>query len=225
MIVKPLHIRERVELRLPQSDEAGVFRLRVQEISPQGIYLDRPVIDRRHFNAVPGDPVDIEYKRPDAIYRFTSKLVEFARTREIPAMLIEHPHEVRRTQRREHFRIDVLLTMHFRLHNPDESAEEMPRAGWVLNLSAGGMQFGAQAADTLDIWAGTMLDLEVILSNETELKGLWSQVLQIGADPHDHSRSVAVCRFMDIQPKIREAIIVHNIRYQQRWRTEPSEQA
>ena len=224
MIIKRLQPGERVELRLPQRDEPAVVRVRVQDITPEGIYLDRPMISRRRLDAPVGETVEIEYKRPDAIYSFTSRILDLPPEREIPALLIEHPKDLKRVQRREHFRIDVLLGMTFKLYNPEETVEEKPRSGWVLNLSAGGVRFGARAEDTLDIWMGTALFIDIKLSAEDELRGIVGQVLKIGADPQERTRSVIVCRFLDISPKACEAIIVHNIQYQRRWRTDQSEQ-
>jgi len=216
-----LQIRERIEIRISEGDGFTIFMARIQDITPKGLYIDRPAIRKRPFPVKAGDLVEIRFHRSDAEYKFSTKILDETLLDGHPALLIEPPRELTRIQRREHFRIDILLNVYFREHllEDQETLLEFKR-GWVMNLSAGGLRFVTPAQDALDIWLGTTLEVNLELSDGTEAKGVIVSVIQVGADPSDRTRTLVVGRFVEISEKSREAIITHNIRYQIKWRTE-----
>lgn len=221
--VNPLQIeiRDRVELHVPAGESVAVFTVRVQEIWEDGIVIDRPIIEQRLMPAPPGKTVDIYFQRQDATYRFGSRIIREALLERLPVLVIQQPREIERIQRREHFRLDIDLPIRFRLLRSSGGEIITPYfKGKVINFSAGGVKFTAEVPDNVTIISNDILQLSFSITNTFSVAGIEALVLKADPDPRLTFRHSFICRFLNIPRDIQEAIIVHNIRYQQRYRIE-----
>ena len=216
-----LEVRDKVELHVPAGESVAIFTVRVQEILDNGIVIDRPIIEQRLMPAPPGKSVDIYFQRQDATYRFASKIISETVLDRLPVLLIQKPREIERIQRREHFRLDIDLPLRFRLLRGAGGEVLSPYLiGKVVNLSAGGVKFSAEMPDDLTVIANDVLQLAFTMTKSFSVAGIEALILKATSDQRLANRQTFICRFLNIPADIQEAIIVQNIRYQQRYRVE-----
>ncbi|NQU05175.1 MAG: flagellar brake domain-containing protein, partial [Calditrichaeota bacterium] len=105
-----LQIREQVELRVSAGEDVLIFSVRVEDITQEGIFIDRPIIDRVVFNVTAGERIGIEYRRGMVKYRFSSLVISEGRLGTMPVILIQHPHHIDRIRhklRRKWLRLNI----------------------------------------------------------------------------------------------------------------------
>lgn len=216
-----LQIRDRAELRVQAGESTAVVAVRVQDITPEGIIIDRPVIDQRLMPASRGKEIEIQFQRQDATYRFITHIIRDGMMDKLPILVLVAPKGYDRIQRREYFRLDIDIPLRFReiLFDKTELLGP-PRKGMIINLSAGGLKFWTDLSGEPELQVGDNLLLAFTLTNTFSVSGVEGRVLAIAEDSRMAGRFVIATRFGNITPSIQEAIIVHNIRYQQRYRIE-----
>ncbi|MBM3330165.1 MAG: hypothetical protein FJY67_11975 [Calditrichaeota bacterium] len=216
-----LQIRDRVELRVSHGDSVSVFDVRVQDIQPDGIYIDRPIIDKRLMPARIGSLIEIQFQRQDATYRFNTRILREEAIGLLPILVVERPRELERIQRREHFRLDIEMPV--RLHRLQrDKVERLSPAitGTAVDLSAGGLKLAASEDVLKGLEEGERVLLSFSLEKLLSIFRVEAVVLKILPDSRRDDYLVLMCRFTDIPKELQEEIIVHNIRYQQRYRVE-----
>ncbi|MBM3326566.1 MAG: hypothetical protein FJY65_06260 [Calditrichaeota bacterium] len=216
-----IQIRDKVEMRLPVGISVSVFDVRVQDIQPDGIYIDRPVIDKRLMPVKIGSEIELQYQRVDATYRFKTSIIREEQHGPLPILVVKHPTQLERIQRREHFRLDIEIPVRYNRIINAKSMEYSPsRSGIALDLSAGGIKFTTAAEGASEIKTGSRLQISFTLERQFSVFRIEAVVLKINPDPRREDYLELICRFINIPRNIQEAIIVHNIRYQQRYRVE-----
>jgi len=216
-----IQIRDRIELRVPAGESIAVFAVRVQDFASDGIIIDRPIIEQRLMPVVPGREIEIIFQRQDATYRFQTRIVREDHLEKLPVLVIEPPKQVDRIQRREYFRLDIDLPVRYRkLAAPGGEALCEYMRGMILDLSAGGVKFWADIPSELLLDIGDVLMFGFNLSSTLSVAGLEGRILKKIDDLRLGDRFTFACRFLNIPSYIQEAIVVHNIRYQQRYRVE-----
>ncbi|HHE46417.1 MAG TPA: flagellar brake protein [Bacteroidetes bacterium] len=215
-------IRDRVEIRIASGDEVAIFLVRIEDITDDGIYVDRPIIDKRLLDIKPGQRVEVEIKRKVVKYRFTSTILSEARLGAMSVILLEYPDEVKRIRpklRRKFLRLNIPSRIVF--HQKGETARYGGyKRGIIIDVSGGGVKFTAQRKDVIGVTPGVVLFLTFNLSGEISVIEQAAKVLKIEPCARNHYRSEIVCRYSNISPKLMEAIIVHNVRNQRRYRIE-----
>ncbi len=223
-ILELMRVRDRAELRVAEGDNISIFNVRVQDITPKGIVIDRPIIDRRLFPETVGRQVELQYRRWDSMYRFSTRVLEESTFEGLPVLLLELPQEIeriRRRQRREHLRLSVPSRIIFhRTTGPEGKIIGDFRRGVVLDVSAGGVKFSIANSQAYNIRPGDIIQITFTLTKEISVLEQLAQVLKLGPAPRDPTRTWIVCRYQSLSATLQEAIIVHNIRYQQRYRIE-----
>ncbi len=216
-----IEIRDRVELHVPAGESVAIFTVRVQEISEDGITIDRPIIEQRLMPAPPGKSVDIYFQRQDATYRFASKILNETLLDKLPVLLLQKPREIERIQRREHFRLDIDLPIRLRLLRGAGGEIISPYfIGKIINLSAGGVKFSAELPDDIAVITNDIFQLSFTISKTFSVAGVEALVLKVIPDTRIAQKQSFICRFLNIPSAVQEAIIVQNIRYQQSYRVE-----
>ena len=217
-----LKVRDLVELRLTDDDEVTILSVRVEDITDDGIYIDRPVIDQRISGIHVGQDVEIEFKRKVARYRFTSTIIGEARLGSMPVLLLKHPEEIERIRpklRRKYLRLNVPSRIVF--HREGEIAKYGGyKRGIIIDVSGGGVKFTVSRRDATGVIPGTTLFLTFNLSGEVSIIEQRGKVLKLEPSDKNPYRLEIVCRYDNISPKLMEAIIVHNVRNQRRYRIE-----
>ena len=217
-----LRVRDLVELRLTSGDEVSIFTVRVEDITDDGIYIDRPVIDQRISGIRLGQDVAIEFKRRVARYRFSTTIIGEARMGAMPVLLLKFPEEVERIRpklRRKYLRLNIPSRIVF--HQEGEFARYGGyKRGIIIDVSGGGVKFTLLRRDASGITPGMILFLTFNLSGEVSIIEQRAKVLKIEPSAKNPYRLEVVCRYDNISPKLMEAIIVHNVRNQRRYRIE-----
>ena len=216
-----IEIRDRIELHVPAGETVAVFTVRVQEIWEDGIVIDRPIIEQRLMPAPLGKSVDIYFQRLDATYRFASKIIRESLLERLPVLVIQQPTEIERIQKREYFRLDIDLPIRFRLLRGAGGESLTPYIrGKIVNLSAGGLKFWTELPEGLTVIPNDVFRLAFSFTNTYSVAGVEALVLKADPDRRLAFKHTFICRFLNIPPSLQEAIIVQNIRYQQRYRIE-----
>lgn len=213
---KFLKIRDRVDLQLIEGDKSSIFSVRIQDITPAGIYVDRPIIDRRLFALSQRKAVTILFFKHNASFRFTSKVLSETKINQLPVMLLQHPSEIERIQRRKQLRVDLKIAFtYYQTSGPGGGNVGVSQPGTIINLSAGGIKFTVFSFQASTLKIGSTLKLRFTISDEFLISGLEAEVLKIEQELHSDSSTMTImCRFLNISAEIKEAIIVHNIRTQ-----------
>ena len=217
-----IRVRDLVELRLADEDEVTIISVRVEDITDDGIYIDRPVIDQRITGIHVGQEVEIEFRRKVARYRFKTSIIGEARLGSMPVLLLKYPEEIERIRpklRRKYLRLNIPSRIVF--HREGEIAKYGGfKRGIIIDVSGGGVKFTIPRRDVTGIIPGTTLFLTFNLSGEVSIIEQRSKVLKVEPSPKDPYRLEVVCRYDNISPRLMEAIIVHNVRNQRRYRIE-----
>ncbi|MFN3821868.1 MAG: flagellar brake protein, partial [bacterium] len=108
-----LKLWERVTVKVPVGEFDANYVTRVQNIDEEGLHLDRPGIEGRLFPLRVGGGLVVEFTREDAIYRFRSQVVRFYQEANLPFMVISHPQEIERAQRRQFFRLELEIPIRY----------------------------------------------------------------------------------------------------------------
>lgn len=214
-------VRDKLELKISRGDYKRIFEVRVQDISEDGFSIDRPIIDPVIFPSRVGLEVDVILSREDAAYSLTTTIIEELRRKKIPLLKLAFPTEVVRMQRRMHFRLDVSLPIFYKLE-PDEEKETNPeyQKGTIINLSAGGVKFKVDNEISEDIKLGSNLILLIELSDDESLIETKANIIKLIRKDQERTSCDLICSFIDVSKKVRKRIVVHNIRFQQKYRTE-----
>lgn len=213
-------VREEAELRIISGDKVSIFSVRVQDVTENQILIDRPVIDRQLFPQVIGNEVEIWYKRSDAKFSFKTRVIEQKRIGALPVLVLEIPQQITRTRpklRRQSLRLRVPAEI---IIFPAGDSEEERRycKGQMIDVSAGGVKFSIPTEDTDYIQLGDLICVTFNLSERVFINEQRCRVLKAKPFRHDPARREVVCRYLDISKQLQEAIIVHNVKYQRRYR-------
>lgn len=216
-----LKIRDRLELRVSTQQSDTVIEVRVQDITEEAIYIDRPIIDRRILPSRIGEDVELVFNRSDGTYRFITKVLEETYLGRLPVLKLAHPTELEKIQRRKHFRLDIDFPILFRrILSEKDGIYSNYKRGLLVDISGGGIKFRVHSIKVGNIQPGHRIQLTFNLTRKLNIIDMDAMVLQIADDPNYPKRSTVVARFLNVPTKIKEAIIIHNIRYQQRYRIE-----
>jgi len=213
-----LKIRDSAELHITTPHVNRIFLVSVQDITDDGIFIDRPIIDLSLLPSNVGQDVMIVYTRNDATYRFHTRVLDELYMGHLPVLMIAHPEELERVQRRSHFRLNISLPIDYQQKKLLDLNKNAPyKSGNVLDLSAGGVKFSVPIAQINMLKKGDILHLKFYLTTIEKQIETEAVVLKKGTEKHNENRGNIVCRYLDITHKDMEAVTVHNIRYQQRY--------
>ncbi len=216
-------VRDLVDLRISSGEYTSIYTVRVEDITEDGIFIDRPIIDRRIFDIVKGQEVGIEYRRENVRYRFFPRVLGEGRLGSLPVIQIEHPKtidRIRRKLRRENLRLNIPSRIVFHQKTTLNRKHGRFKRGTLIDVSAGGVKFSVPRKDALGIFPGNDLFLTFSLSGEISIIELESRVLKVQVPPHDNEKIEIICRYINISTKLRESIVVHNVRNQVRYNIE-----
>jgi len=213
-----LKIRDKAELHIATEDSVRIFLVGVQDITEEGIYIDRPIIDRSLLPSTTQGDIMLVYTRNDATYRFRTKVINEQYLGRLPVLIVEHPKELERVQRRNYFRLNITLPIEYQQRKLLELNKNAPfKTGTILDISAGGVKFSVPIAQINMLKKGDILQLKFNLPTIDKMIETEAVTLKKSIDMENESKGIIVCRYIDISPKSMEAITVHNIRYQQRY--------
>jgi len=137
-----LDIWDKIEILIERDGEKGLYITRVEDIGSGKIVASYPEFVEGNSLLTDNSDVYVQFRRPDAMYRFPAKIV-LARGRGGDKVELHQSGKVNRVQRREFVRIDMKLDIKFyRLKIATERdclQEPNWRESFSKNVSAGGM--------------------------------------------------------------------------------------
>ena len=108
-----LNIGQKVEIRTEPDGE--VYASMIQELEAETVAISLPVLQGRYLLLQPGERVTVEFCSADAVYTFETVVVGRKKHGELSLLLLARPSAYKRKQRRELFRLPVVLPCSFRL--------------------------------------------------------------------------------------------------------------
>jgi c-di-GMP-binding flagellar brake protein YcgR len=160
-ILQPLTQLQVCLLEHPQEFYASL----IEDVTGKSLLVDSPL---ERMGEVPlriGQKVKGIIQHRDALYQFETELVDFKRTGVLNLLVLEMPEQLDRVQRRQYFRLEIDLSIQYRIR-PNISMKETPRfqRTRTKNISGGGLQIVG-----LDpVKKGTLLDLSIELPNRNK---------------------------------------------------------
>lgn len=213
-----LKIREQVELQISHNGSRRMFLARIQDFNENELVIDRPIIDRVYLTVETGQLVDIVFNRPDASYRYEATIVDKRKSGPMSVIVFDYPKVLKRIQRRSHFRLPVEIPIGFRIVAGESGKRKSPfKFGKIINLSGGGVKFKVSQKSLSEIIPGSKLNIKFDLKESGKRIGCESLVLSTKFEENDPRIGLVMIRFLDITFSQKESIIVHNIKYQQRY--------
>jgi c-di-GMP-binding flagellar brake protein YcgR len=199
---RKLYLREKLTCRTEIGDRVYTFDVRVEDIDAKGIVTSPPDLGGETVEI--GHEVLVRYYRADSAYQFLTKITGWEEQGGRVLMRIGFPSQITRFQRREHVRGEVTGSVRFYLNN-----DEIPSRGILKDLSAGGVSFHTKQvglfAESLNP-VGRRLLVDLMLSNGDEFIGLPAEVRRVVPEPGTKDSVYVQMRFLDLQPKIRQAL-------------------
>lgn len=219
-----LTVHSTVELHLKEGDRNSIFTVQVQDISPDGIYVNRPMIDAELFKLEPGKSMEFYFKKKDVLYYFITSIVRETRIDQLPVLLVKHPQEIKQIRGQQHKDypyVDITIPITFQqIRNLEGVAVGTPQTGTVISLSAGGVKFSVHSFLADSLTQRTLLKLSFSILDLLTINELIAEVARIDSDTSMPSRSSIICRFLTVHPEIQEAIVAHNIQRQKLYSVE-----
>lgn len=147
-----LKIGLRLQVRAADSEDEWLSS-RVEDLTEETVAIGAPFKGGELVPLSPGTRVECQFAKDDAFYAFRTEIIQ-RRLQPIPILVLRRPMEVQRFQRRNLFRLPIILPVSFTV-----AGSEDIRKGTTLDLSGGGMCLAAPER----LAAGTELELTVSL--------------------------------------------------------------
>ena len=216
-----LKIKDQIELHV---SDAGVDRLlsaAVLSVDGNNIYIDRSDIDEKMLSLIIGCDVKVVLKKSGGSFWFKSPFAQFGKINQIPVLKFPIPEKWERVQRRSYSRLSVEIPIYYRWTDlSPEQKDGIYKDGVVVNISAGGIKFRLSASDIWGYQTGSILDVKLHLSDPDTIIETKALILESSLDKGDEDTGMLVCRFLKISDAQKEAITIHNIRFQQKFKIE-----
>jgi len=162
-----LKVWDRLEVEFFEKDSSGIYVARIDDITAEGIVVDRPEwVSGEPLFAV-GAKCLIRYVRPTCVLQFASVIIRSLTASNRQQFILAPPQVIKKIQRRKYVRVDVSLPFRFKLITEISSGrKKFDEVEWseakTRNLSAGGIGF----AWTREIKQGTACALRLQISGQ-----------------------------------------------------------
>jgi c-di-GMP-binding flagellar brake protein YcgR len=135
-----LNIGQKVEIRTEPDGE--VYASMIQELEAETVTISLPVLQGRYLLLQPGERVTVEFCPADAVYTFETVVVGRKKHGELSLLLLARPSAYKRKQRRELFRLPVVLPCSFRLRAAADPGGKSSKkfGGKIKDLSGRGLK-------------------------------------------------------------------------------------
>jgi c-di-GMP-binding flagellar brake protein YcgR len=135
----PLDIWEKLEIRVEENDEKGVYVSRVEDFTEEGIIIAKPEYSYGSKLLIATAMVYVCFMKSDAMYGFTAKMKPYSQNQPGQVLLYSIG-TVKRMQRREFVRIAYTTSLKYTILNVQGEIQEYNwRTSMTDNLSAGGL--------------------------------------------------------------------------------------
>mgnify|MGYP004443010755 FL=1 len=183
--------------------EEVTYKSSVQDVKENEILITIPVSDGTYLTL--DDGVEIEqfyYDKKSNLYKYKTKVLGRYTEKEIPFYRVSKPYDIKKIQRRDYFRVDVVQIINYIKAidlEKDIRREENYESALLLDLSGGGMRIKVKEELSFN---------ESIISNlyyENEKIVVKGRVVRI--EKTEDKRYIYGIDFKDIDNSTREKII------------------
>jgi c-di-GMP-binding flagellar brake protein YcgR len=143
-----LELREKLHLQMEREGKKFTFLSRILEHNSTAVIIEYPTALEGGGVLLVGDRVEATITRSDAIWGFSSKVIEKIAGQQ-PLMKLAPPLSIERNQRRRYVRVDWLTACRWRpfltpkADDPEAEVIGEEADGTILNISAGGILMAA----------------------------------------------------------------------------------
>lgn len=164
----------------------------------------------------PGVVIKGRLIREDALYHFTTRIVNIVQDSQVLLLRLRLPEQIEREQRRNHFRVDRRLECRLSICQSAvegmDCRQEYP--GMIMNISAGGVMVVLPVSDEHDLLVGSRLKLDFFLDEDVQVKDLYGEVLRVRTLGDSWGLAVVFVEpDTELQNRITRLNILHERRY------------
>jgi c-di-GMP-binding flagellar brake protein YcgR len=165
---KFINVWDKVEIIFNEADKKGIYISRIEDIGKDFIIASRPDFVKGTGLLRDNSQIYVQYKRPDALYRFAANLKQISGDID-GSVRLSSLGKIERVQRREYVRIEKGLDLKYSVLKNSTSGFLLDQLIWhesrSKNISAGGMLI----KENSDIKEGDILLMRI---NEYEIIGM-----------------------------------------------------
>lgn len=142
-LASPLKLWEKLEIIVGEADQAGYYAARIEDFTALGIVISSPEFMRGRTLLRENCDVLVVFTREDAAYQCRSRIRKYPDGGK-NFYLLTHPDHIRRVQRRQYVRVEMLTPIKYARIGPVLAWEDYTeRLEWTesttLNMSGGGV--------------------------------------------------------------------------------------
>ncbi len=197
-IQKILKVNQKIEIEINSGPYQGTHQSKISEINKKNIKVLIPY-NKGEILPLRKDLKLIIYTTGDtAVYKFKSTIID--RIKEpIPLLVIKHPVKVKRIQRRDFFRLDIIRKVKYCRINQKGEEIDTYKETTTSDISGGGVKIILNNTLNLDTLIKMYLDISEI--EDIPIKGKVVQLYKLA------NGKAAGVEFVDLDTRTRDYII------------------
>ena len=188
----------------------GTYPSRIEEVGATSLILAAPSVYGAPVPVRRGEMVEVTFVHLGGCYSFATRVLSRRRD-PIPVIEVEKPREIKKIQRRNYVRVDVVLPMEYRLvllgeNNSIVPLEEEFLNASTVNISGGGILFTTAREEKVDDLLQIRLHLtakhglnllgRVVRLQTVEREGLVSHQVAVKFERIRETQRDVICRFV-----------------------------
>lgn len=173
-------------------DDSSYLSL-IQDINDDYLLIDVPYAKGEYLHSFKeGDAIEIDYYNDNSYFRFKVKVIARQKENGIPVYKVTVPEEIKKVERRDFVRIDILENVFYNKNDKWNKAV-------LLDLSGGGMRIRIKE----DIEVGDKIQVNLFIDEEKiQVNGVIVRVIQ-----NEDKENICGLEFIDIDERKRDKII------------------
>ena len=207
MAIKNLTVNQNIELEINEGPYQGRYISKISNITEEEITI-MAIYDGELLPLRKNLPLNVYFYGEHAVYRFKSSIKERIRN-PIPLLVLVHPEEVERIQRRQYFRLKVNKKIHYRLAANEQSDYKETR---ILDISGGGIKMVINTE--LEMGDKLQFFIDIAPLKEILFTGKIVRITKLA----DRNTKAAGIKFINVKRSIQDKIISWIFEYQSELR-------
>lgn len=187
--------------------EEQVYKSRIQDITDKQLSISIPIKDGDFIPIIIGEGFEVLYYEEQNVYKFDGVVIGRITENNVPQLIIKYPGEIKKIQRREFFRVEVIYYIQYlnigKKIDDDEKLKILDtkngNKGILLDISGGGLKL--KLRDKLN--EGDIIVTEIPMESEKLI--VTGRVVRCEMD--EGARYICGVIFENIENKTREKII------------------
>lgn len=165
----------------------------IQDINDDYLLIDVPYAKGEYLHSFKeGDTIEIDYYNDNSYFMFKVKVIARQKENGIPVYKVTIPEEIKKVERRDFVRIDILENVFYNKNDKWNKAV-------LLDLSGGGMRIRIKE----DIEVGDKIQVNLFIDEEKiQVNGVIVRVIQ-----NEDKENICGLEFIDIDERKRDKII------------------